>query len=159
MGRAAGPVSVGVAAAGMYSRPKWSESQLEREGYAARGVAAHQGSGAAAQAGAFARGDSFDMNGPPSERDFSLSVWQARVREVAAARKPGDTLTVNWQLRTSENKTLDVSVTYLKRDDGTWQAGPPSEDMEGRKVPDLNRIIDPKASNIDVEIELGIKGA
>jgi hypothetical protein len=31
--------------------------------------------------------------------------------------------------------------------------------MEGHKVPDLNRIIDPKASNIDVEIELGIKGA
>ena len=159
MGRAAGPASVGLAAAGMYTRPKWSESQLEQEGYAARGVAAHQGSGAVAQAGAFARGDSFDMNGPPSERDFNLSVWQTRVRETTAARKPGDKLTVNWQLRTRENRTLDVSVTYEKLDDGTWRAGAPSEDMEGHKVPDLNRIIDPKATNIDVEIELGIKGA
>jgi len=158
-GTGSGVLNVGLAAAGMYSRGKWRESQLEREGYAARGVAAHQGSGAAAQAGAFARGDSFDMNGPPSARDFNLSVWQSRVREVTAARKPGDKLTINWQLHTRENRTLDVSVTYEKLADGTWRAGPPSEDMEGHKVPDLDRIIDPKASNLDVEIELGIKGA
>jgi len=159
-GSGSAALNVGVAGIGVYSRGKWHEHQLETEGYAAKGVAAHQTSPGLTQAGSAARGDSFDMESPLEEKNFNLNLWQRRLRERAAEKKPGDRLTINWQVQTRDNKrTHDVAVTYEKLQDGTWRAGPPSDDMEGKKVPDINRIIAPDATNIDVELELGIKGA
>ncbi|MEO5817973.1 MAG: DUF4157 domain-containing protein [Gemmatimonadaceae bacterium] len=168
-GSAGGAANLALAGLGAYARNEWREHQLKTEGYAAKGTAAHlPGSAGGLEgvkrsleyAGAAARGDSFDMaSSAPTAADFNVVVWQARVREITAGKKPGDTLTVVWQKAMSDSETVDIEVTYEKLPDGSWRAGPPSDTPAGFKVPDINRIIAPGATNIDVERELGIKSA
>ncbi|NLX08139.1 MAG: hypothetical protein GXY36_00635, partial [Chloroflexi bacterium] len=79
------------------------------------------------------------------DKRFNLGVWRARIREKANSLKPGETLTITWDIGKCSfdfmgNQEVEQRpVTYTKQADGSWKVtkGNPSG------TPDLNRIVSP----------------
>ncbi len=155
--------NVALAVAGNVGREQLRERQLKTEGYAPTGLAAHQTDSFLVQLGAFFRGDQAEtLTGAVGTLD--MPVWRANVRKAAEARKPGETLTINWQYSkrafggSIENE--DVPVVYEKQPDGSWRAQTLSDIPEGFRLPDLNKVLDPKESDSSVKDMLSTeKGA
>jgi hypothetical protein len=148
-GSAMGALNLGVAVGGAYGREKLRERQLETEGYAPVGLAAHGSDSFLVRLGAFFRGDQAEsLSGATGS--LNMPVWRNDVRQKAEAKKPGETLMIEWQFRDPteiSSFTEDVLVTYQKQPNGSWRARPPSDKPKGFTVPDLDRIIDLKESD------------
>ncbi|HEV2914314.1 MAG TPA: DUF4157 domain-containing protein [Pyrinomonadaceae bacterium] len=74
---------------------------------------------------------------------FNLPVWRARIREAASARKPGETLTMTWDIGLCKFDFMGYQeiekrvVVYRKQDDGKWIV----ESGDSFGTPNLNSII------------------
>jgi hypothetical protein len=148
-GSAMGAANLGLAVAGAVGRERLRERQLETEGYAPVGLAAHGSDSFWIRLGAFFRGDQAEsLTGATGT--LNMPVWRNNLRQKAEAKKTGETLMIGWQYKDPTETfsfTEDIAVTYQKQPDGSWRALPPSDKPKGFTVPDLNRIIDLKESD------------
>jgi hypothetical protein len=149
----AGAAAVALAGLSMYSREKWREHQLEDEGYAPTGLAAHENDSWPVRLGAFFRGDQLEshMGGPGA---VNMPVWRARIRANAAKVSPGGDLAINWQRAKPMGGSEDLRVVYQKQPDGSWRVGP-GQNTPGFSPPDLNRILDPNETDAAIQAMIG----
>ncbi len=74
---------------------------------------------------------------------FNFGVWRKKIRDVAAAKKPGETLTMRWDVGRCErdilgNQKIDQrDVVYRKQADGRWKV----ESGSAAGTPDLNDLV------------------
>jgi hypothetical protein len=152
LGKVSTGVSLGLMGAGMYARNERREHQYKTEGYDPAGLAAHQSDSLAHRVGAFFRGDQAEMV-TGAKGSLNMPVWRGNFRSTAGAKKPGETLTINWQykdIRDSKSFLQDVPIVYQKLPDGSWQSMPVEAPPDGFRIPNLNKIVDPQVSDSEV---------
>ncbi len=124
------------------------EERAHKEGYVPRG--APSGEGLLYDLGSFFLDPGNDADKAVSlDKRFHLPVWRQHVRDAAAAKKPGETIKMQWDVGKCEfdiwgNQVVDTKyVTYKKQPDGSWKV----ESGDAHRTPDLNDIISPSVSD------------
>ncbi|MFF0492156.1 hypothetical protein ACFYTQ_24260 [Nocardia sp. NPDC004068] len=156
-----GVAGLALGVAGAIGRESRRERQRETQGYAPVGSAAFADSPWYERLGGFFRGDWFESS-VRSPDSVDLPVWREHVRRQAAAKKIGETLSFTWQTRDRsrpDDHTIDVLVRYRKSPDARWVVESVDDAPEGFTAPDLDRILDPAVSDLDISIMLKIGGA
>jgi len=100
----------------------------------------------------------------PLEKRLKMSAWRENLRHQAAQKRAGERLSVTWQYQARFGAApafKDVTIVYRKLRSGKWISQMSGSDdwPANRRVPeppDLNRIIDPKWSDQEVERLLGL---
>jgi len=83
------------------------------------------------------------------DRRFNIVAWRARIRSAANTKRPGQTLTITWQVGRCSTDILgnqvidDREVVYEKRPDGSWAVR--SGNSAG--TPNLNDVISESVSD------------
>ncbi|MET7900741.1 DUF4157 domain-containing protein [Streptomyces sp. NPDC005355] len=152
-GTAGGLLSVGAPLLySWYLHPRAVEARREQEGYVPTGPTQFAEEGLLKRFGRQLLDPFLESSADPSSR-LNVPTWRQKVREAAAAKGPGQTLEVNWQVQVPNpvfgTEMRDFRVIYSKQPDGSWRTGPPPRDMPVAP-PDINRIIDPAVSDDSV---------
>jgi hypothetical protein len=124
------------------------ERKRDEEGYAPAGENSVAGENVLVRLGRWLV-DPFLDSGLPAASRFNVHAWRANVRATAAAKKPGETLLVNWQIHTLSGEVEDEDVRYTKLPDGKWK---PDRDKlnDTTKTPDLNAVIGTEMTDSDI---------
>jgi hypothetical protein len=90
------------------------------------------------------------------DKRFNFPVWLQNVRNVAGAKKPGETLSMQWDIGKctydfmGRQEVESRTIVYKKREDGSWVVQ--SGNTAG--VPDLNGIVSGKISDSQIQAQL-----
>jgi hypothetical protein len=86
------------------------------------------------------------------EDRFNFPVWRERVRSLANAKKPGESLRMTWSVGQCEADVFgsqvvkERAIVYRKQPDGRWTVE--SGDVSG--IPDLNSVISPEVPDATI---------